>query len=628
MRRFLKAALLSVVALLAVSVLPLWIFIDRAASAPDLKPRIEKATADFLGRPVAIGALEWRRWPNVMLVAKDFRVYDDPNQARLLVEAPVVEAHVALLSLFKLAAGVTELRFVSPRVALRRGKDGVWNVERLVEEIAARPDEPRRRWGTLAFNWFEVAGGTVTVEDASGALSALAPLAVSGRGKLRFGRKHAHFPFDLAVRPEGSPASLALSGSIGGHWSLRADFAQGDPALAGLVWPPAARWKGRWDASLEHDERKGAAWSLHARAESVFVSTAAPKLDSIEFDGEYAPAALSTFVGVARSSTTEIAAKGSLREGTLDLDVRSPQADVKILTAFAGALAGTGPSRKTEPSRFAACLRATISADDLRYGAAEFHGLHAVVTRSTGAYELERSSVATLGGSVAATGSYLPTGGDQALHLAWTATGVDVQKLFQTAGSSRAVAGVADVEGSLVTGLGARFLPAMNGTVKVDVKNGWTGTPGMLKILTRLNISTLFSEAAGRHQQRVPFDEARGAVTITNGKVSADKPIVLENKTLQMAFMGTYDLPSQTVDGKVVVNFLTVTDEIIRLIPGVGYILLGKEKGLIPVWLSIKGKADDPDVDVLPVKTITAPFWNATRRVLHLPKTLWEKLGL
>jgi hypothetical protein len=90
--------------------------------------------------------------------------------------------------------------------------------------------------------------------------------------------------------------------------------------------------------------------------------------------------------------------------------------------------------------------------------------------------------------------------------------------------------------------------------------------------------------------------------------------------------VGTYDLPTRAVDGRLVVNFLTVTDEIIRLIPGVREILLGKQKGLIPIWVKVTGKADDPAVVVLPARTITGPVWNTFKHILRLPKTILKKL--
>lgn len=637
-RRFIKVALLSAAALIAAAALALALFIDREASAPELKPRIEQSVSEYLGRPMTIEHLEWRRWPNAMLIGRNVRFYEDPAKTRLVVEAPIVEARLALLSIVKLAAGITELRFVGPRISLRRGKDGAWNALRIVDEIAARPAEPKRRWGELAFNWFVIDGGTVTVEDAAGKLGDLPPLDVRGSGKLRFGRHHVHFPFDLDARLERSATTLDLKGDVGGRTRLTVGWKDASPSLARLAWPPAADWSGRADGTLSYDERPPERWSLHVRAETLVVSTAAPTLDLLEFTGDYSvPASSATFALVARSSTTEIDAKGSARRGALDIVVNSPRADLDLLWAFARASAaavaeGASKPRTKKVAPAAAPpwrLNAAISADDLRYGETDFRDVRAVVRRSTGPYVLESLTLQSLGGSISANGAYLPSTADDALKFGWKTSGVGFQDLLRLAGSKLEAAGVADSEGSLVTGTGARFLPAMNGAVKLDLKNGWfSGIPGLLKVLARLNITTLFAEARGRHVQHVPFDEAHADVKIVNGKVIADKPLVLKNKTLEMAFLGDYDLPSRTVDGKLVVNFVMVTDEVIRLIPGVRDILLGKEKSLIPIWLKVSGKAADPDLDVQPAKSIAAPFWNTARHILRLPKRVLQELKL
>lgn len=622
-RRTLKLAFLSAAAMIAAGAVVLGVFIDRTASAPGLRPRLEEAASAFLGRPLTIGALEWRRWPSAMLVARNVRLYEDPLKRRLLAEAPAVEARVAVLSVFKLAAGITELRFVAPRVWLRRDKAGEWNAARIAGEIAARPEEPGRRWGRLAFNWFVVEGGTVTVEDEGGALGSLPGLAIDAKGKLRFGQRRLHFPFELAGRLERSETAVAIAGDLGGLARLRVEVKNGDLSLAGLAWPSAAHWNGRWGGTLDYDERPPGRWRLRARAAPLSVSTAAPRLDSFELTADGVLPASATFAAAARSSTTEIEVKGSASGGAVELDVKSPKADLDAVWAFARAAAAAAPGPSAAPRR----LTATISADALRYGGADFRDVRAVVSRSTGPYALERLTFSGLGGTVSASGSYLSSSADDALKLAWKASGLGVQDLFRLAGSSLAAAGVADIEGRLETGSGARFLPALDGTVTVRLKNGWFGgVPGLLKVLARLNLATLFKEAAGHHVARVPFYEASGTVKIMKGRISADAPLVLKNETLEMAFMGTYDLPTQTVDGKVVVNFLTVTDEIIRLIPGVRDILLGEEKGMIPIWVKVTGKAGDPDVDVLSAKTIAAPFWNTMGHILKLPKTLFKKL--
>jgi hypothetical protein len=55
-------------------------------------------------------------------------------------------------------------------------------------------------------------------------------------------------------------------------------------------------------------------------------------------------------------------------------------------------------------------------------------------------------------------------------------------------------------------------------------------------------------------------------------------------------------------------------------------ILLGKEKGLMPIWVEVKGRGDDPQIKVLSARTISGPVWNTFKHILRLPKTLFEEI--
>jgi hypothetical protein len=270
---------------------------------------------------------------------------------------------------------------------------------------------------------------------------------------------------------------------------------------------------------------------------------------------------------------------------------------------------------------------ATLQARNARIHGTVFPYVHAVVRRSTGPYLLEGAQFEGLGGSITVNASYLPSLSTSSLKISWKTVGIEAQDLFHLAGSSVEARGTADSEGTLETMPGGEFFPKMNGEINLHVKDGWFGNvPGLFKILSRINLTTLLTEIKGEHRAHVPFDETHGTVTIENGKASTKEPFVLQNKTVEMAFMGTYDLTDKTVDGKIVINFLTVTDEIIQKIPGVRDILLGDGRGLIPIWVEVKGKAHDPKVRVLSGKSITSPVWNTVSHILHLPGKLFNKL--
>ncbi len=138
----------------------------------------------------------------------------------------------------------------------------------------------------------------------------------SGRGKLRFGRHHVHFPFELAARLERSDSKVEVKGDLGGHAKLSVDMKDAEASLAALAWPPAENWHGRLNAWALYDEHPPEHWSFHVRVAPFAVSTAAPTLDSLELTADYdVPASSSTFTAASsRSSTTEIDVKGSMEK--------------------------------------------------------------------------------------------------------------------------------------------------------------------------------------------------------------------------------------------------------------------------------------------------------------------------
>ena len=304
--------------------------------------------------------------------------------------------------------------------------------------------------------------------------------------------------------------------------------------------------------------------------------------------GLYVPSSTSTFVGVLQSSQTNITVKCAV----------------------------------TLSPRFTAA----IDILDARYRTTSLKDLRASVQRDNEAYKIDITQFQVLGGTVDAHATYVPSVSTDSLRITWKTSGVQAQDIFNLAGSTLEVKGILDSEGHIESSVGGRFLSSMNGEIKLNLQKGWFGNAsGLIKVLSKLNMVTLFSEAEGR--TRVPFDETHGTLKIINGIASTQEPFVLENKTLQLAFMGTYELAKGRIDGEVAVHFLLITDEIINKIPLVNDILLGEKKGMIPVWVSVKGNIADPEVKMLSTKMIAGPAWNIIGNVFRLPKKLLQDVA-
>ncbi len=453
------------------------LWIERLASAPDFKNRLEKAASDYLERPLTIERLTWRRWPTWKLTGESVRLWETAPRQAVMIEAPTVEASITLLSFYKAVIGISDIKLISPRYIVREDANGRNNLAGLIEDLLEKPDTASRQWGKVVF-------AQLSIKE--GAFSAGSAHIIINDGRIKF-----------------------LTGK-------------------------------------------------------------------------------SNFTGVVTSSTAaadfELAITPSPRfEAVLDL----PQARVRSSTV---------------------------------------KNVHAVIRRTGGSYTLDKTRFECLGGTLAVSGTYDTTASTDALKIDWQSDDIQIRDLFAFAGSEAEGSGRLDSTGSL-TSKPADFLRFLNGTVSVRLKDGWFGnTKGLLKVISRLNLATLITEVKGDHVSRVPFDDTRGTFNIINGVAATTEPFVLKNKTMEMAFMGSYNLPEKTIDGRIVVNILLVTDEVISKIPLVRDILLGGEKGLLPIWLSVKGDAADPKIKVLSIKSIAAPVWNTIANTLKIPQKVFEKI--
>jgi len=565
--------------LLAVAVVFTWIKIDRMLSAPELKKRVETASSEFLQRPLTIERLEWHPWPHWTLTGRNVRLWEDDARKRTIVFSPTVEVHLALLSLYQLAIRVGEIKFIAPRIVFRRNREGAWSITKLVDDIQSAPSSPERRWGRLIFSRFVIEDGSLTLRDDEQSSNLIPDLAIAGDSKLKSVKSEPQFSFEL-----------------NGHVRESSETRKGDTSLS-----PTA--------------------SLTAK-------------------GLFVPSSTSTYDVTMKSSGTVAGIHCTVSPHAINVSFNSPRSDLieligwshdvarAIMPAQKPISAQTPRTRHSDVAEKELPLTATIMAQDAHYHSTVFNSVRANVRRSAGIYFIDPVEFQSFGGSITAHVTYNPSASTDSLKLIWTTRNVQALGLLQVVGSQTEVNGNVDLDGHIETGLGDFFLPSMNGEIKLDMRNGWlTHTPGLLKIFSKLNLTTLIADVRGAQSQpHVPFDETHGSIKIVNGLISTEEPFVLKNKTMEMAFTGSYDLTTTMIDGRVVVNILMVTDEIIGAIPGVRDILLGDEKSLIPIWVQVKGKAEDPQIRVLSTRSIASPVWNTVSHILHLPQKLLDKI--
>ncbi|MBV9079595.1 MAG: hypothetical protein JO102_00585, partial [Elusimicrobia bacterium] len=206
MRRFLLwtlVILLAVAALAAVGLHEAY----RALQGDRLKTIIESAASDYLGRKLTVERLERASLQKMELDGWNVRLED--ARGRVIVDCPRVHARASFLSLLHLRLGVDEIAFLNPRIHVWYEKNGLTNVETIVDEINRRPSSGMRgKVGALFFQRFAVRGGRLTISADGGATPILKDLRTDGTIDLKVSPLAIKAPFELSL--DGGDAAPRL----------------------------------------------------------------------------------------------------------------------------------------------------------------------------------------------------------------------------------------------------------------------------------------------------------------------------------------------------------------------------------------------------------------------------------
>jgi hypothetical protein len=166
---------------------------------------------------------------------------------------------------------------------------------------------------------------------------------------------------------------------------------------------------------------------------------------------------------------------------------------------------------------------------------------------------------------------------------------------------------------------------ALTGAFRVELASGViSGLPGVVKVLSSLNIKSLFNTVEGKNVRGLPFRVVSASCTVDAGMLKTAAPAALHSDTMDMGLRGSIDLAKDTIQADMVVQFRTFLNEIIRLVPGVKQILIGKKRSLLPLWVKISGPVDDPDIKVQPLKSLKKELWSAVKGVFTLPEDVFS----
>ncbi len=511
--------------------------LKKAMPQERIKPFLEQSASEFLQRKLTIGAVTWRISPLPALIGTQVCLWNPDGTP--MVESPKIRVGLFLGNIFKKEIGITEMTFFNPLITLRRSKEGVLNVERMIDDIdAAQNNQPTSSNAvSLAFHRFTVKGGRVELIDENVKPEPLGFFWVGdASGRIQGGAGSLLFPFWLKglIHHSTETGHLEINGTMGGS-SPKLTFEATSFPLSVLseFYPKTSELSGPLTFKFDSIRKKGHRWQT---------------------------------------------------EGDLML---------------------TQGRFRNEPISNASAH---------------------VLFHSTEAITLDPVVIHGLGGTLQANAVIITTT-PWHYDLACEAAHIDLNRLARLFTTEDRFSGTASVKGHLSGNLDELSWVKTQGEVHVRAENGEIrNIPVFLKVLSKLNLASLFGDHEKRNKKTVAYDKASADVKLDQGQLSLMGPALIESKTLSIKIEGSADMPHQTITGQMVFHFLTLADEIIKVIPGIRSLLLGKEKSFTPLWVGLSGPLNDPAIEVKTLKSLSSPVTQTIGHIFNLPKDLINKI--
>ncbi len=167
---------------------------------------------------------------------------------------------------------------------------------------------------------------------------------------------------------------------------------------------------------------------------------------------------------------------------------------------------------------------------------------------------------------------------------------------------------------------------SLNGNLRFEIENGVIERFNILsKIFSLLNVSQLFKgRLPDLKTKGLPYHRMMATIHVKEGSASTNDFLV-DSDAIRITLLGKIDLGKNLIDARVGVHPLVTIDTILSSVPIVGYILTGKDKAFISYFYEVKGNLDNPNIEVIPLKSIEEPSWGVIKRLLETPLRPFQK---
>ncbi|MBI2412752.1 MAG: AsmA-like C-terminal domain-containing protein [Deltaproteobacteria bacterium] len=166
------------------------------------------------------------------------------------------------------------------------------------------------------------------------------------------------------------------------------------------------------------------------------------------------------------------------------------------------------------------------------------------------------------------------------------------------------------------------FASGLNGSGKLKADRGrlWK-FPFLSSIFSVVNILSI-DEA---FREGLQYKTLGGDFKMKDGVLTTEN-LALDSDTLRMSAAGDIDVPDRHIDALLALHPFVTIDKIISSIPLAGWIITGKDKSTVSMYFAVEGPLKKPDVDPVPIKSISDPVLGILERLIEAPGEIIQEI--
>jgi hypothetical protein len=213
------------------------------------------------------------------------------------------------------------------------------------------------------------------------------------------------------------------------------------------------------------------------------------------------------------------------------------------------------------------------------------------------------------------------------LKIVGAVDNIDADKVYrQLLKHNGMVTGQLSGEFSINGSISSSFLANSNGDFHINIKRGVLREFKFIsKAFSLLNVAQLFAlNLPDMDKQGMPFSQLTSDITLTNGTLHTDN-LTIKSEAMGLGLIGDHNLVNNQLDLIMDIKPLGTIDSVVNNIPVAGWILSGDEKTFISSNFSVTGSATDPNVSMMPIRTVTNKLFGIFERTIKLPAKLFNK---